>query len=88
MARVAIRVPNAVPFGTMIDPADSAARRLEQLESKVAHLELAVQQMSDALYAQQRELERVMDRNRQLLEELDGGAAATSATAQEKPPHY
>jgi SlyX protein len=62
--------------------------RIEQLETKVAHLEHALQQLSDALYAQQRELDRVADRNRQLLDELDGGAAATSATAIEKPPHY
>jgi len=62
--------------------------RIEQLETKLAHLEHALQQLSDALYAQQRELDRVADRNRQLLDELDGGAAATSATAIEKPPHY
>lgn len=78
---------DGLPFAVMNQPAESA-HRLEQLETKVAHLEHALQQLSDALYAQQRELERVVDRNRQLLDELDGGAGATSATAIEKPPHY
>lgn len=76
-----------LPFTVMNELVESASR-LEQLETKVAHLEHALQQLSDALYVQQRELERVIERNRQLLDELDGGVAATSATAFEKPPHY
>lgn len=78
---------DGLPFMLMNDP-NEPAHRLEQLETKVAHLEHTLQQLSDALYVQQCELERVMTRNRQLLDELEGGAAAPSATAFEKPPHY
>lgn len=69
---------------------DASDARLEALEVKVAHLELALQQLGDALYRQQRELERVLERNSQLLGELGSAApgAADPATQPEKPPHY
>jgi uncharacterized coiled-coil protein SlyX len=69
------------------DPHDP---RLEALEIKVAHLELALQELSDTLYRQQRMLERVLERNAQLLSELGSPAsgAPDPATQFEKPPHY
>lgn len=69
------------------DPQDP---RLEALEIKVAHLELALQELSDTLYRQQRMLERVLERNAQLLNELGSPApgAPDPATQFEKPPHY
>lgn len=64
--------------------------RLEALEIKVAHLELALQELSDTMYRQQRMLERVLERNAQLLNELGSptSGAPEPATQFEKPPHY
>jgi SlyX protein len=68
-----------------MDTADAA--RIEALETKVAYLEATLQELSDVLYRQQQALDRVIERNRQLLEELDT-APGGSATEFEKPPHY
>ena len=74
----------------MSAPGLASEQRVEALEIKVAHLELALQQLGDALYRQQRELERVLERNAQLLNELGTPApgAPDPATQFEKPPHY
>jgi uncharacterized coiled-coil protein SlyX len=70
-------------------PDDSGAR-IEALEIRIAHLENSLQQLSDALYLQQRELTRVSERNRQLLAQLEAQAdpAGDAATRIEIPPHY
>ena len=63
--------------------------RLERIEDKLAHLERAVQQISDEVAGQQQRLEQALARAQRLasrLEELEGGGAA--ATGYEKPPHY
>jgi SlyX protein len=62
--------------------------RLEALESRLAHLEQGQQELSDALYRQQRELDALRLRNQQLLAETEGGASSTSLTSDERPPHY
>jgi SlyX protein len=66
-----------------------AEDRLERLEFKVAHLEQAVQQLSDVLYRQQRELEALRERGQQLFEQVqeleDRGGDPHRA---EIPPHY
>ena len=67
----------------MEDPA-----RLEALESRLAHLEVALQELSDGFYRQQREIDRLRQRNQQLLAEIEGGATGPSRTAPEPPPHY
>lgn len=74
----------------MSAPGLASEQRVEALEIKVAHLELALQHLGDALYRQQRELERVLERNAQLLNELGTPApgAPDPATQFEKPPHY
>jgi uncharacterized coiled-coil protein SlyX len=67
----------------------SEAERIETLEFKVAHVERAIQELSDVIYRQQQELDRVLEINRQLkqqLEELETRAA--DAGAVEIPPHY
>jgi SlyX protein len=64
--------------------------RLDAIEEKLAHLEHAVNELSDVVARQQKELDRAQERNQRLLDKIaamesDGGA---SATAVEKPPHY
>ena len=64
--------------------------RIALLEEKVAFLERAVNELSDVIARQQKELDRATDRHQRLMDkfaamESDFGA---SATAEEKPPHY
>lgn len=63
--------------------------RIDTLEFKVAHLERALQELSDVLYRQQREIDALRDRNQQLVEQVQqledrGGEPA----GDEIPPHY
>lgn len=67
----------------MTDPA-----RLEGLEMRIAHLERAMQELSEEFYRQQRDIDRLRQRNQQLLAEIEGGAAGPSRTDPEPPPHY
>lgn len=63
--------------------------RIEALEFKVAHLERALQQLSDVMYRQQREIDGMLELNRQLrsqLEQLE--ARGADANSVEIPPHY
>ena len=64
--------------------------RIEQLEEKLAFLERAVNDLSDVVARQQKDLDRATDRHQRLMDKLaamesDFGA---SATTEEKPPHY
>lgn len=63
--------------------------RIDTLEFKVAHLERALQELSDVVYRQQRELYSLRDRNQRLLEQVQqleerGG----DPNRVEIPPHY
>lgn len=63
--------------------------RIELLEFKVAHLERALQELSDVLYQQQRELDSARARAQQLVEQvqqLEGRDADPNRV--EIPPHY
>lgn len=64
--------------------------RIEMLEMKVAHLEHALQELSDELARQQRDLGELRTRNQQLAQQVASAhdATAASATAIEVPPHY
>jgi SlyX protein len=63
--------------------------RIDALEFKVAHLERALQELSDVLYRQQLELDSVRDLNRQLVEQLQRqGGEGADASREEIPPHY
>jgi uncharacterized coiled-coil protein SlyX len=62
--------------------------RLEALEIKVAHLEKALQELSDVLYGHQRALDAAAARHATLLERLEGAGAAAAAAQFEIPPHY
>lgn len=66
------------------------ADTVERLELKIAFLERGHQELSDALYAQQRELERLAARIEALLSRLtetEGGPQRFDPQA-ERPPHY
>lgn len=65
--------------------------RLEALEIKCAHLEKAVQDLSDVVYRQQQQLDRALLRNQELasqLESLETAAEAAGGPRVEIPPHY
>ncbi|MEY4761504.1 MAG: SlyX [Pseudomonadota bacterium] len=65
--------------------------RIEDLEIKLAHLERALQDVSDEVVRQQAAIERLGERNLRLQERIEamqpeGGEDA--ATRVEIPPHY
>lgn len=65
--------------------------RLEGLEIKCAHLERAVQELSDVVYRQQQQLDRVLQRNLDLaaqVEALEAAAESPAGPRAEIPPHY
>lgn len=62
--------------------------RIEALEARLAHLERGLQDLSDALYQQRREIDALRLRNQQLLAEIEGGPQVASLTTPERPPHY
>ncbi len=64
--------------------------RLETLEIKLAHLEHALNQISDVVARQQRELDTAQQRTQRLASQLEAmeSTSGASATAIEKPPHY
>ena len=64
--------------------------RLEAVEEKLAHLERAVNELSDVVARQQKELDRATDRHQRLMDKLSAMESdfGASATADEKPPHY
>lgn len=64
------------------------ASRLETLEFKLAHLERAVQELSDVLYRQQQQIDRVLEVNRQLREQVEDLETRASPGGIEIPPHY
>ncbi|MBS0374042.1 MAG: SlyX family protein [Proteobacteria bacterium] len=65
------------------------ARRVEDLEFKVAHLERALQDLSDVLYRQQQRLDAQQARVARLSERLDESSGGTPGDPRdEKPPHY
>jgi uncharacterized coiled-coil protein SlyX len=62
--------------------------RLEALEIKVAHLEQALQELSDVLYRHQRAIDALEGRHASLLERLEGAGGPSAAAEFEIPPHY
>jgi SlyX protein len=69
----------------------AADDRLETLEVKLAHLERAVQDLSDVVWRQQRQLDAADARHQQLLDRLsaaDRGDDGAPPAQFEVPPHY
>jgi uncharacterized coiled-coil protein SlyX len=70
-------------------PTVTGTERLDALEFKIAHLERAVQELSDVLYRQQQQLDAALAMNQRLgrqLEEIEGRTG--DSTPVEIPPHY
>ena len=68
----------------------SDPQRLEALEIKIAHLELALQELGSTVMDQQRQISALAMRNRELLQQLEevSEAALPRNDRFEKPPHY
>ncbi len=74
---------------THAEDIENAPARLEAVEFKIAHLERALQELSDVLYRQQQQLDAALAVNQQLrrqLEEIEGRTG--DANPVEIPPHY
>jgi SlyX protein len=67
-----------------------AMNQLAAIEEKLAFLERAVNELSDVVARQQKELDRATDRHQRLLDKLSAMESdwGPSPTADEKPPHY
>ena len=60
-------------------------RRLEEIEIKCAHLERAVQELSDVVYRQQQQLDRMLQRNQDLTRQVEALEAATEVAGGPRP---
>ena len=65
-------------------------QRIVEIESKLAHQELAVEQLNTVVTDQQSRLNRLEEVSQRLLERVSGLDAADTAAeaADERPPHY
>jgi uncharacterized coiled-coil protein SlyX len=65
--------------------------KLQHIEEKLAHLEMANAQLEDEVFRQQREIESLIRGHRGLLERLEGKQDADDSNSDgvlERPPHY
>ena len=65
--------------------------KLQHIEEKLAHLEMANAQLEDEVFRQQREIEVLTRGHRGLLERLERMQDADNSNADgvlERPPHY
>ena len=70
-------------------PADAAGGRLDNVEFKLAHLERAVQELSDVVYRQQQQIDAALAMNQRLRDQLQDLEGRTpDAAPVEMPPHY
>jgi SlyX protein len=62
---------------------------LEQVQSKIAHLERAVVELSDAVFRQHQDIQSIEAQLKALRERLAGTPSDEPRTLeQERPPHY
>ncbi len=62
--------------------------RIAELELRYMQQQELLQQLSDVLYTQQRELDTLRAEVAQLKRKLEGEPGLVDALQQEKPPHY
>lgn len=62
--------------------------RLDNLEEKYAHLERLVHELSEVVWAQQRELDAVKAQLKGMRDKLDADPGLVDAAQHDVPPHY
>jgi uncharacterized coiled-coil protein SlyX len=64
--------------------------RLEAIETKIAHLEQAAQELSDVVYRQQKQIDNVLAANRRLGQQIAilDARVPNPEGINELPPHY
>ncbi len=62
--------------------------RVIEVEIRAAHLEKMVNELSDVVYRQQKELDSLRAAVQQLRDKLSADPGLVEAGATEKPPHY
>lgn len=69
--------------------AGAGSERLDTVEFKLAHLERAVQELSDVVYRQQQQIDAALAMNQRLRDQLQDLEGRTpDASPVEIPPHY
>ncbi len=66
-------------------------KRFEELEEKLAYLEMASAELGEEIFRQQKEIDALTKAHRTILERvevLQDSAAETVMETSEKPPHY
>lgn len=63
-------------------------QRTEDLEVRYAHLELLVQELSEVVWKQQRELDQLRETVRGLKDRFQGEPGLVDASREDLPPHY
>ena len=69
-------------------PAMSTEKRLVDLEARIAHQDQAINDLSNEIYQQQRQIEQLETTCKILLEHSQQPATADGIQNDEKPPHY
>ncbi len=62
--------------------------RVDELESKISYLELANQELSDLVYAQQQQIDKHFHDLAGQLRQIQDSVVHEDAAQDEKPPHY
>jgi SlyX protein len=64
--------------------------RITELETRVAHQDHALAELSDEIYRQQQQITRLEDQSRQLVARVEALAVADASgdPSDEVPPHY
>lgn len=64
--------------------------QLERIESKIAYLEQALQELGDVVYRQQREIDGLKQRLAAAQDQLERlrNEGPSPSPAEERPPHY
>lgn len=66
----------------------SIEHRIDELESKISFMELANQELSDLIYAQQQQIDNHFRDLAQQLRRIQDSVAPADSPQDEKPPHY
>ncbi len=66
----------------------SDEERLEQIETRIAYQELAIEDLGESLGALRERLRQLEQLVRRVAERLDQGTAQPSDPGDERPPHY